>query len=109
MVCQQSGVVEHIFIKAMNFDLTIVIISDAITEFVYVLDRVYNLKKIEIAEMIQEFLQMSGIEFISGRDPQHIFKFWPALFPGFGDAVLAAVAVQKKMAVFTFDQRLSLL
>ena len=77
-----------------------------LTEFIYVLDRVYQIQKTKIRAMVTDFIDMPGIEVIQEIDFNIVLSCWPKPVPDFGDAVIASVAmVQKGSIVVSFDRK----
>jgi len=92
-----------IFELLSNEDFRINIISNVISEFVYVMDKVYKIKTGDIAKMVADLLQMPNVNFFEGYFPEMIFKIWPLKISDFGDSVLAAAALVSKIPIYTFD------
>lgn len=81
--------------------------SHVLTEFIYVMDRVYRVSKDRIKEMVQEFIRLPGIEVIRDIDFNSVFAFWPGVMADFGDALVAALGkAHKGSIIVTFDQKL---
>jgi predicted nucleic-acid-binding protein len=100
----QSDVIEKLIIHASQREHTIYIISNVITELVFVLETVYREQKSNISDMIGSLLNNQGIEFHHGYFPELIIQLWPSKIKDYGDAVLAAAACELKMSIFTFDR-----
>jgi predicted nucleic-acid-binding protein len=80
--------------------------QNVLTEFIYVLDKVYQLPKHRIGQMIIDLVQMPGMQLVQELDYQAVLSVWPDPFPDFGDAVVASVALAKKgAAIVTFDRK----
>ena len=77
-----------------------------LTEFIFVLDRIYHVPKNEIGVMIKDLIEMPGIEIVQEVDFNTIFSWWPDPFPDFGDALIAAVGKTiSGSLVVTFDRK----
>jgi predicted nucleic-acid-binding protein len=77
-----------------------------LTEFVYVMDRIYQTPKIKIAQIVSDFIDMPGIEIIREVNFNTVFTCWPNPISDFGDAVIASAAmVQKGSIIVTFDRK----
>ncbi len=77
-----------------------------LTEFIYVLDRIYQVPKDEIGRMIKDLIEMPGIEVIQEVDFNTILSWWPDPIPDFGDALIAAVGKTRSGSmVVTFDRK----
>ena len=77
-----------------------------LTEFVYVLDRIYHVPKMDIRSMASDFIRMPGVEIIHEINFNRLFACWPEPITDFGDAVIAAATMtMKKSIIATFDQK----
>lgn len=101
----QSDKMYELFNSAVKFENKIYIISNVLTEFVYVLDKVYQVDKKIISKMIRDLLKMPGIEHIQQYTPAEILKLWPHLISDYGDAVIAAASKELNYPVYTFDKK----
>jgi len=78
--------------------------QNVLTEFVYVLDRIYDAPKNKIREILADFIHMPEVEIIHDIDFSKVLACWPEHIPDFGDAVLATVGMtHKKSLIATFD------
>jgi len=106
---EQQRIVAPLFDAAAHMKVAILCHQNVLTEFIYVLDRVYQLPKHRIGQMIIDFIRMPGLELVQELDYEAVLSAWPDPFPDFGDAVVATVALAKKgAAVVTFDRKFSL-
>lgn len=106
---EQQKVVTPIFESAAHMKAVIFCHQNVLTEFIYVLDRVYRLPKKQIGPMITDLVQMPGIELVQELDYPAALSVWPDPFSDFGDAVVASVALAQKGAeVVTFDRKFAL-
>jgi len=101
---EQYECMDHIFKRASVLEQEIVITSNVITEFVYVLQTIYKTADTLISEMISDLLKNTGITFLHGYFPETIVKYWPTHIQDYGDAVIAASASILKFPVYTFDK-----
>jgi len=97
----------EIFKKTLNSELTVYLISNVITEFVYVTEKIYKIKNEVINEIVQNLKDSPNVEFHHGYFPEIIFKIWPTKIKNYGDAVLAAASIKIKIPVYTFDKKFS--
>lgn len=104
---RQQKIITDLLVSASRLDTSLVLISNVVTEFVYVLDSVYHADKILITNMVIDLLQNSGVQFHHGYFPDIIFKLWPHSIREFGDAVIAAAAMTLKTPLLTFDRKFS--
>jgi predicted nucleic-acid-binding protein len=92
---------------AVRLKSTILCPQNALTEFVYVLDKVYATPKRQIRSMIKDFLKLPGIKVLNDVDFESVLDFWPDRLPDFGDAIVASVCRSNKGAIAaTFDRKL---
>jgi predicted nucleic-acid-binding protein len=76
-----------------------------LTEFIFVMDKVYGTPKETINAMVSDFIAMPGIELRQETDFNEVLSLWPSAIADFGDALLAATGkVIKGSAIFTFDE-----
>jgi predicted nucleic-acid-binding protein len=77
-----------------------------LTEFIYVMDKIYRVPKSNISEIIIDFKTMPGIELANNIDFKQVFSYWPEHISDFGDAVIATVGMNAKNSVMvTFDRK----
>ena len=102
----QQDKIAGIFEAASRMKCTLVCPQHVLTEFVFVMDRVYRIAKPEINGMIRDFIAMPGIEVLNEIDFSMLLALWPSTVPDFGDAIVAAVCKSTKgSAVITFDTK----
>ena len=95
-----------LFESAAQMKAVILCPQHVLTEFIYVLDRIYQVPKEEIARMIKDLIKMPGIEVIQEVDFETILSWWPDPIPDFGDALIAAAGKARNRAmVVTFDRK----
>lgn len=93
--------------EAARLKSTIICPHNALTEFVYVLDKVYDTAKSKIRLMIKDFIALPGVKVENHVDIEIVLDFWPNQLPDFGDAIVASVCQSNKGAVVaTFDRKL---
>lgn len=104
-LAQQEKAAE-IFSQAAALQTEILCQQEVISEFVYVMNSVYQVNKSEIRGMLLDFAEMPGIEIVAGLDLALVSKLWPAQIADYGDAVLAALCQKTRdSAVATFDRK----
>ncbi len=101
---RQYECMDKIFKSTSNMEQEIIIISNVITEFVYVLQSIYKTDDSLIFEMISDLLNNPGITYHNDYFPETILKYWPNQIKDYGDAVVAASATILKIPVYTFDK-----
>ena len=103
---EQQEVVSVLFEQAASLKCSILCHQHTITEFVYVLEKVYQTPKPAISRMVKDFLAMPGVELIHDIHFDVLLNFWPERVADFGDAVIATVwASAPKAAVVSFDKK----
>ena len=81
--------------------------QNVLTEFVYVMDKIYHVPKKEIHNMLSAFIDTPGMEVVHDLNLKTLLKLWPLIISDFGDAIIASLASKIKGAVvITFDRRL---
>lgn len=103
---EQQQKIAPLFESAAQMKAVILCHQHVLTEFIYVLDRIYQVPKEEIARMIKDLIKMPGIEVIQEVDFETILSWWPDPIPDFGDAIIAATGKARSRAmVVTFDRK----
>jgi predicted nucleic-acid-binding protein len=103
---EQQRIVTPLFESAAHLKAVILCHQYVLTEFIYVLDRVYQLPKQQIGRMINDLIQMPGTELVQELGFRVVLALWPDPFPDFGDAVVASVGRSRKSTVIvTFDRK----
>ena len=102
----QQEIIATIFKSAANLKKTVFCPQNVLTEFIYVMEKVYGIPKMTIHTMIRDFISMPGIKIIHDIDLNILFSYWPEHIPDFGDAVVAGVCkANKGSVVATFDKK----
>ena len=101
---KQSEIMFDIFNRAGNLEFQICIISNVITEFVYVLQKIYNTKPVLISTIIKDMNSMLGVYLHPEFFPETIFSIWPNKIKDYGDAFLAAASIELNYPIATFDK-----
>lgn len=100
----QQKKIAKIFQEVLRLKRVILCPQNVLTEFIYVLDKVYDIPKNDIQVMVIDFLAMPGVELVHEIDFPTVFKFWPEAISDFGDAVVASLGVlYKESVIVTFD------
>jgi predicted nucleic-acid-binding protein len=102
----QQAKMAELFEQAARLEIKILIHSHVITEFVYVLDKVYRQDKLMISHMIKDLIDMPGIYVTHDIDFKILLRYWPSTISDFGDGVVASLWEKHRDAsVVTFDKR----
>ena len=103
---EQQKKIAPLFESAAHLKSVILCHQHILTEFIYVMDRVYSVPKVEIGRMIAAFIEMLGIEIIHKVDFNTLLSWWPDPLPDFGDALIASVGkTMKGSSIVTFDRK----
>ncbi|MFH1673683.1 MAG: PIN domain-containing protein [Pseudomonadota bacterium] len=101
---QQTRIAE-IFEIAAGLRALIVCPQNVLTEFVYVMDKVYHIPKKEIATMIGDFIVTPGVEVVHEINLDILLTLWPKNISDYGDAIVASLSKNIKGAIVaTFDR-----
>ena len=102
----QQEVVAPLFEAASRLKCSLVCHQFVLTEFVFVMDKVYGTPKETINVMLREFIAMPGVELYQQTDFSVVLSLWPAVIADFGDALIAATGKAMKGAtIVTFDEK----
>jgi predicted nucleic-acid-binding protein len=100
----QNECMAAVFERAAKLEEEILVISNVISEFVYVQLSVYAQEESLIAGMVSDLLKHPGVQYHHGFLLDSILELWPESFREFGDAVIAAAAKLLELPVYTFDR-----
>ena len=104
---KQQQIMKTVFETASLLKGIIFCHTHVLTEFVYVMEKVYQVPPEEIKEMVTDFMVLPGVRVIQAIDFKTIFHYWPKDIADFGDAIIAALCkAQKGSVLLTFDQKL---
>ena len=100
----QQQKVGPLFESAAHLKVAILCHQHVLTEFIYVMDKVYDVPKQDINMMVRDLMAMPGVEVIHTVDFNIVFTYWPKLIEDFGDAIVASVCkTHKGSVIMTFD------
>jgi len=103
---EQQLKIAPLFESAAHMKAVIFCHQHVLTEFIYVLDRIYQVPKDKIGMMIKDLIEMPGIEVIQEVDFKAILSWWPDPFNDFGDAIIAVAGKTRSGSmVVTFDRK----
>jgi len=100
----QNECMAAVFERAAILEEEILVISNVLTEFMYVQLSVYAQEESLVAGMVGDLLKHPGVQYHHGFFPDSIFELWPESFREFGDAVIASAAKHLELPVYTFDR-----
>ena len=73
-----------------------------LSEFVFVMEKVYNTPEETINAMLRDFIAMPGVTVIQNTDFAILLDLWPATITDFGDGLVAATGkMHKGVALLT--------
>jgi len=102
----QQEKIASLFHDAARLKVAILCPQNVLTEFVYVLEKIYRHPKPQIREMIADFIALPGLRLIHEFDVESLLRLWPDQIADFGDAIVAVVCkTEKDASVATFDKR----
>ena len=102
----QQDKIAAIFEDAARLKAAILCPQNVLTEFVYVLEKIYKHPKAQIRSIIADFTALPGVQMIHTVDFETLLKLWPDKIADFGDAIVAVVCKAEKGArIATFDER----
>lgn len=102
----QQAKIAKVFNDAADLKVKILCPQNVLTEFVYVMQTVYQVNSSEIKTMINDFMGLPGTQIFHDINMKLLLNYWPDCFPDFGDAIVAAVCKGKKGSfVFSFDRK----
>lgn len=103
---EQQQKIVPLFEAAAELKAVILCHQYVLTEFVYVMDKVYHLPKDKINLMVADLIQMPGVEVVQESDFAIVLSCWPDPLTDFGDAVVASVGMSQRGAlIVTFDRK----
>lgn len=100
----QQEAVAPLFAAASRLKCTLICHQFVLTEFVFVMDKVYGTPKETINDMVRDFIGMPGVKLYQETDFSMLLSLWPTTIADFGDAFVAATGKAVKGAtIVTFD------
>ncbi|MBU0992281.1 MAG: PIN domain-containing protein [Proteobacteria bacterium] len=103
---EQQEKVSTLFEQAARSKCTIHFHQHVISEFIYVLEKVYHHSKTSINRMIADLISMPGIEIRDDLNYKVVLNDWPAMISDFGDAVVASLWRSiREASIVTFDKK----
>jgi predicted nucleic-acid-binding protein len=100
----QQELVAPLFAAASRLKCSLVCHQFVLTEFVFVMDKVYKTPKETINTMVRDFIAMPGVVLLQETDFNTVLSLWPEAISDFGDALVASAGKALKGAqIVTFD------
>jgi predicted nucleic-acid-binding protein len=100
----QSAAAADLFRAAQSGKVKLVLPTSTIQETVYVLERLYDLKPVEIAPKLISLLTLPNVATPDSRWVVEALQFYRTRNSDFGDALLCAFALSERCGVATFDK-----
>ena len=102
----QQDKIAAVFDRATQLKVKVLCPQNVLTEFVYVMNSVYDVANAEIRDMVKDFISMPGVEIIHEINLNTLLSYWPEKVPDYGDAIIAALCKDTSGSyVVTFDQK----
>ncbi|MBE0503737.1 MAG: PIN domain-containing protein [Desulfuromonadales bacterium] len=102
----QQEVVAPLFNAAARMKCSLLCHQFVLSEFVFVMEKVYNTPKETINAMLRDFIAMPGVKIIQETDFAILLNLWPTAIADFGDGLIAATGKMSKGAeIVTFDEK----
>lgn len=91
---------------ASHLKVAILCHQNVLTEFIFVMVRVYNVSRETIRTMVMDLIDLPGVTVVHDIDYKLLLSLWPNSFPDLGDAILAALCKTRKHSqLATFDRK----
>ena len=104
---EKQAKIAKVFNDASQLKLRVLCPQNVLTEFIYVMDKVYHIENTEIKKMVKDFIVLPGIEIVHEINMKLLLSFWPEHFADYGDAIVAAVCKETKgSSIASFDRKL---
>ena len=102
----QQRQVAPLFEASARLESALLCPQHVLSEFVYVLQNIYNVDSDRIAAILRDFISMPGVEIVHEVHFETLLSLWPDPVRDFGDAIVASVAKRGKGAeIVTFDRK----
>ncbi len=102
----QQVKIDKLFNDAVRLRILVLCPQNVLTEFVYVMDKVYQIPKSEINKIVRDFIDMPGIEVVHDLNMKTLMSYWPEVFKDYGDAIIATLCKNTKGSlIVTFDRK----
>lgn len=102
----QQEIVAPLFESASRLKCTLIFHLFVLTEFVFVMDKVYGTQKETINSMLRDLISMPGVAIHQETDFSKLLSYWPSTITDFGDALIAATGKSVKgSTIVTFDEK----
>ena len=100
----QQDRISAIIEDASRLRREVFVIGNVVTEFVYVLQSVYKRENDFIHDLLSALITNPGISYHPAYPLAGVLGVWPEKIGDYGDAVIAATALELRKPVLTFDR-----
>ena len=105
---EQQKKIAVVFDNAAQLKIKVLCPQNVLTEFVYVMNSVYSVAKVETRDMVKDFISLPGAEIVHEINLQTLLSYWPEKIRDYGDAIIAALCKDTSgSSVATFDRKFS--
>ena len=103
---EQQVKIDKLFNDAARLKILVLCPQNVLTEFVYVMDKIYQIPKVKINKIVRDFIDMPGIEVVHDLNMKTLISYWPEVFKDYGDAIIATLCKNTKGSlIVTFDRK----
>jgi len=103
----QQEIIAPYFVQATEGKSEIILHFTVLTEFVYVMQKIYHIETEFLNSLLTQLISSKGIKTSNEVNEINILKIWPNITKDWGDAVLANYVLQNKDIHFlSFDVKL---
>ena len=96
----QTEKIAEVIEDASNLKCTIYVISNVITELVHAMEIAYRQDSKFISRMLSDLISNPGIEYPHSYNLKLILNLWPDKIKDYGDAVIAAAALELNVPIY---------
>ncbi|MDH5720459.1 MAG: PIN domain-containing protein [Spirochaetia bacterium] len=104
---RQQEIIKKYFDQLSEYKCELYLTGHIISEFIYVLTKIYKIENNKTNTLIRNLLQIPGIIFLEGYYMDTILNIWPKNILNYGDAVIGAVSIKENIPILTFDKEFS--
>lgn len=96
----------RLFEETASLKTSVLCHPNVISEFVYLMDTVYGVQKEELHRIINDLVELPGLNIIQDLDLDMILDYWPIHVADYGDGILASLCKKtRNSAIGTFDHK----
>jgi predicted nucleic acid-binding protein len=103
---EQQEKIASLFEDVARQNATVICPQNVLSEFIYVMEKVYGVSKVSIKTIVSDFIKTPGVAVFHDLDFGVLMKIWGEQIPEYGDAIVASVCkALKGSTIVTFDKR----